>query len=529
MVSEQKVPAIREDRLVRRKPPVIEKAGAVIYCRVSTKDQLDGFSIETQEKQCRAYCLKQGYTVIELYQEARSAKGHSARPEFERMLKTCLRPHSEVGAVVVYAVSRFARSTADHTKVRESLRARNVRLLSVTEEFDDRTATGRWQENSLSVHAQYDNELRSERTTDGMMTAMSAGKWCHKAPIGYVNTETSGGLSFDPVRANLVRKAFELYGSQKYSKKAVLEMVTDQGLRTPRSGKPISAQTFDKMLRNPLYAGWITSKWGISTRGQFDPIVGPELFSRAQGKLNGKNDATRLARSRENADFPLRVFIRCAKCGQGLTGSFSTGRRGKRYPYYCCRLKGCRAVQFGRDSLHHEFHQLLYSLFPEEGFLPLFREVVRDVWRQKHADQEALAARLEKDITLLEAKDQRLVDLFINEQIDKATYDDQRGKVGTILNNVRRQKSETLVSPEQVDCLLDFADWMLARAAGIWNGASLPNKLRIQGAFFPQGLTVTKEGFGTPLRPLFFNQLQPIPVEKSGLASPRGFEPLLSP
>src|ERR1017187_2957725 len=244
MVSEQKVPAIREDRLVRRKPPVIEKAGAVIYCRVSTKDQLDGFSIETQEKQCRAYCLKQGYTVIELYQEARSAKGHSARPEFERMLKTCLRPHSEVGAVVVYAVSRFARSTADHTKVRESLRARNVRLLSVTEEFDDRTATGRWQENSLSVHAQYDNELRSERTTDGMMTAMSAGKWCHKAPIGYVNTETSGGLSFDPVRANLVRKAFELYGSQKYSKKAVLEMVTDQGLRTPRSGKPISRSSW---------------------------------------------------------------------------------------------------------------------------------------------------------------------------------------------------------------------------------------------------------------------------------------------
>ena len=168
----------------------------------------------------------------------------------------------------------------------------------------------------------------------------------------------------------------------------------------------------------------------------------------------------------QTKDFPLRVFIRCAKCGQGLTGSFSTGRRGKRYPYYCCRLKGCRAVTFGRDSLHHDFHQLLHSLFPEEGFVPLFLEVVRDVWKQKHKDQEAMSARLEKDIATLETTDQRLIDLFVKEQIDKVTYDAQRGRVGTMLDNVRRQKSENLVSPEQVACLLDFAAWMLARVAG---------------------------------------------------------------
>ena len=60
-----------------------------------------------------------------------------------------------------------------------------------------------------------------------------------------------------------------------------------------------------------------------------------------------------------------------------------------------------------------------------------------------------------------------------------------------------------MISANQVESLLEFAEWMLERVAGIWNSASLPNQRRIQEAFFPQGLTVTQDGFGTPLRPYF--------------------------
>ena len=93
---------------------------------------------------------------------------------------------------------------------------------------------------------------------------------------------------------------------------------------------------------------------------------------------------------------------------------------------------------------------------------------------------------------------------------------------------MRRQESEALISAEQVDSLLDFAAWM-ERAAGTWNSAALPNKLRIQGALFPGGLAVTKQGFGPPLLPLSFKQFQEIPVEETSLASPGGFEPPLPP
>jgi hypothetical protein len=85
--------------------------------------------------------------------------------------------------------------------------------------------------------------------------------------------------------------------------------------------------------------------------------------------------------------------------------------------------------------------------------------------------------------------------------------------------------SETLVNAQEVDCLLEFADWLLQRVAGIWNSASAENKRRIQGVLFPEELTVAKEGSGTTSTPIFFKHLKPIPIEESGLAS----EPLLSP
>src|SRR5215813_13383578 len=88
-------------------------------------------------------------------------------------------------------------------------------------------------------------------------------------------------LSHDAKSAPLVARALELFARGKHSKNAVLATVTDQGLRT-KGGKPLSPQTFDKLLRNPLCAGWMTSKWGITQKGAFDPIVSVDVSIRCR-------------------------------------------------------------------------------------------------------------------------------------------------------------------------------------------------------------------------------------------------------
>jgi hypothetical protein len=80
---------------------------------------------------------------------------------------------------------------------------------------------------------------------------------------------------------------------------------------------------------------------------------------------------------------------------------------------------------------------LLYSLRPDESFMPLFGEVVRNVRKQKHSEHEAMLSQAEKLVASLETRSQKVIDLFLDGQIDKVTYDDQQERVGTALNKAR--------------------------------------------------------------------------------------------
>ena len=121
-------------------------------------------------------------------------------------------------------------------------------------------STGRLMEGILASFAQFDNDVRSERTTAGMKAALLEGRWTFPAPLGYrraFDAYGKGIIEPDPVAAPLVESAFKLIANGESSKAGGLRRVTALGLRT-KTGKKIRAQTFEKMLRNPLYAGWIS-------------------------------------------------------------------------------------------------------------------------------------------------------------------------------------------------------------------------------------------------------------------------------
>ncbi len=97
------------------------------------------------------------------------------------------------------------------------------------------------------------------------------------APLGYLNVNKK--ILIDGQRAPLVRKAFELIGNGEYaSTDAVLRLITSMGLNT-RKGRPVTPQTFHKMIQNPFYAGYVVSN-GIKTKGNHDALVSEELFEK---------------------------------------------------------------------------------------------------------------------------------------------------------------------------------------------------------------------------------------------------------
>ena len=80
--------------------------------------------------------------------------------------------------------------------------------------------TGNLMEGVLAAFAQFDNDVRSDRTRAGMRAALELGRWTFLAPLGYMNAPRALGKSLmhDPERAPLVRRAFQDFATGRFTK-----------------------------------------------------------------------------------------------------------------------------------------------------------------------------------------------------------------------------------------------------------------------------------------------------------------------
>ena len=87
-----------------------DKTGTLIYCRVSTEEQArDALNLTNQETRCRDYCTSRNLEIVRIFTDPGESARSADRPEFQRMLAFCRAHRLEVGYVVVYDLSRFAR------------------------------------------------------------------------------------------------------------------------------------------------------------------------------------------------------------------------------------------------------------------------------------------------------------------------------------------------------------------------------------------------------------------------------------
>ncbi|HRN70524.1 MAG TPA: recombinase family protein, partial [Candidatus Woesebacteria bacterium] len=159
----------------------------IIYTRVSTKEQVEGYSLTYQESFCREYAERQGWNVVQVFQEQGESAKTANRTQLQKLLDYCQKNKGKVDILLVHKLDRFARNTADHQAVRAVLVRYGVKVRSVTEQIDDNSA-GKFMENIFSAVAQFDNDVRSERTKAGMLEKLRQGHWPWKAPLGYKNS-----------------------------------------------------------------------------------------------------------------------------------------------------------------------------------------------------------------------------------------------------------------------------------------------------------------------------------------------------
>ena len=167
---------------------------ATAYIRVSTEGQAtEGVSLEAQKGKIRAWCELNDYTLENVFVDAGiSGSRADNRPELQAALKAC----SNGGALIVYSLSRLARSTADTLSIADMLQKKGVDLVSLSERIDTTTAAGKMVFRMLAVLSEFERDQISERTTTAMQHKKSQGERVGSIPYGF--TLSDDGVNLEP-------------------------------------------------------------------------------------------------------------------------------------------------------------------------------------------------------------------------------------------------------------------------------------------------------------------------------------------
>ena len=156
---------------------------AVIYQRVSSKEQEDGFSPETQLERCYEWASKHSYEVVKCFQgEHESAKSDVTRKRFNEMLKYVKDKKNRIDAVIVYSTSRFSRTGTKSFSIVDELMDRGIPLFSATSSYDARTADGKMMQRFELLQAEHSNMVNSQSVKDNGAKALREGRWIQAPP-----------------------------------------------------------------------------------------------------------------------------------------------------------------------------------------------------------------------------------------------------------------------------------------------------------------------------------------------------------
>jgi site-specific DNA recombinase len=300
---------------------------AAIYIRVSTQEQVENYSIESQRERLEAFVKAKGWITYETYIDGGYSGSNIERPALQKLLKDL----HKIDVVVVYRLDRLSRSQRDTLSlIEEHFLTNNVDFVSITETLDTSTPFGKAMIGILSVFAQLERETITERMRMGLVKRAEAGLRVMGGdydPAGYKRNE--GLLELVPEEAEHIQKAYDLY-EQYHSITKVQKRLKELGYSVWRFRR------YRDILANRLYCGYVAFA-GKYYKGLHEAIITEEQFERVQ-KLLSRHKGSNAHKAKASL---LSGLIICGNCGEGYLTYQSKDKviKDKYYRYYICRAR----------------------------------------------------------------------------------------------------------------------------------------------------------------------------------------------
>lgn len=462
---------------------------AIVYLRVSSEEQVGNFSLDTQKDICKKEATRRGYDIVEYFrEEGKSAKNIEGRPVLGDLLLYCKKYKNTIDAVFVYRLDRLSRQTSDYLTIRKRLADYKIKLISATEPTGA-SPTETLLETILASFAQHDNDVRSERTKNGLKARYMSGLVNGRPPLGYILKD--GYSVEDPNSWDRVKEAWDLMATGTKSLRDIAQIMNGWGLMASHGKKlyKLRPQTVQRIFRLKFYMGTLTSQvYAEEVEGQHKPMITEEQFYKVQAILDGRcvNKFPTPKRAHVNEAFPLRRIVKCSKCGVGLTAGWSKGRN-KRYGYYRCAGK-CNNISIQAAVLDESLIELLRSISPTEEYLELFIKFVKDEYDERLKGLRKNKDQAEEQIQQLLEVRKVLVEKNLMGIYSDEIFREQNELLEKKMATAQVAKADATLEKYDISKLTDFIKKTFADLGETYRNSTTTQAKALIGSIFPSGL-----------------------------------------
>jgi len=457
----------------------VQTIRVALYARVSTEEQRDGQTIDSQVAELEYSAKEKGWQITGVYKDEGWSGTILARPELDQ-----LRDQAAKGlfdAVLINDVDRLARDVSHLGIIKRDLERRGVQVI-FRKLPAEKSPTYNLMVNILGSFAEFERELIADRTRRGRRHKVEVRQQFIGALAAYGfryipkdrSTGTEGKLDTVPEEATVVRQMYEWVDKEGLSARRVVQRLNAMNISTRKGKRRWAKSSVLRILRNEIYAGvWYynknekceaskpvkTAQYNRSPkssnrlrpRSDWLPVVLPQhlrIIERDQWERAQRQLTANIAFSPRNAkhQYLLKGLIKCGECGARYVGDPNHGKF-----YYRC-LTRCGKLPAIREECLNE---VVWHAIQEAVLNPsLIAEQLKKFYKREKTNAQGMRTeidKIEEALRQVQKEESRIIEAYRTGVLSPAQLSRELEQFKVRRGSLEARKAKIATNPDLPD------------------------------------------------------------------------------
>ena len=463
------------------------KRKVAAYCRVSTDNEDQANSFESQQRYFRQYIERNpDWELYEVFaDEGISGTNTKKRKEFNRMI-ACAK-NGDFDLIVTKEISRFARNTLDSIFYTRDLKKHGVGVIFLNDNINTLDGDAELRLAIMSSIAQEESRKTSERVKWGQKRQMEQGVVFGRSMLGY--DVKDGKMYINEDGAKVVRLIFHKFVNEGKGTHVIARELREEGIQ-PMRVKEWQNTVILRVIRNEKYCGDLVQKKTytpdflshekkvnlgqeefVIIKDHHEPIISRELFDKANRILDEKS-LSQEGKAKHSNRYPFSGKIKCGCCGSSYVARYKTRKNGSRYKAWRCleaarhgsphvdkagNQVGCSGLSIRNEDATHIMYLVTSSLkYNKEKITNNLLAIIQSIIAMDTAGTDS--EKLKSQIKAIEQKRTNLIDLYTSGDITrdefsaaKAKCENEIAELQSVIGSIDKQREMIEKQQELVD------------------------------------------------------------------------------